>query len=205
MPTSYSWQESYQTALLETDWTKMQERVQTAESEIHQRRLVLAQDHGGTDEERAALVNAMSGLRVLRMNVASWSERQNLRKPVQQRTPASRCIWLFTRQIWIVGKTQRLLTPTWSDYGIERERLQIVRSARSGLLGFIHSTESAHRLNIDAKEHSLNRHIAGLFAPFRQRDSPPSRILRESFLRMFLLSSIFRPTSAPSTFQSLLR
>ena len=36
VPTSYSWQESYQAALLETDWTKMQERVQTAESEIHQ-------------------------------------------------------------------------------------------------------------------------------------------------------------------------
>ena len=83
MPTSYSWQESYQAALLETDWTMMQERVQTAESEIHQRRLVLSQDHGGTDEERAALVNAMSGLRVLRMNVASWLERQNLRKSVQ--------------------------------------------------------------------------------------------------------------------------
>ena len=88
VPTSYSWQESYQAALLETDWTKMQERVQTAESEIHQRRLVLSQDHGGTDEERAALVNAMSGLRVLRMNVASWLERQSLggtlvRKPVQ--------------------------------------------------------------------------------------------------------------------------
>ena len=87
VPTSYSWQESYQAALLETDWAKMQERVQTAESEIHQRRLVLAQDHGGTDEERAALVNAI-GLRVLRINVASWLERQNLggtlvRKPVQ--------------------------------------------------------------------------------------------------------------------------
>ena len=69
-----------------------------------------------------------------------------------------------------------------------------LHSTSERLLGFIHSTESAHRLNIDAKEHSLNRHIAGLFAPFRQRDSPPSRILRESFLRMFLLSSIFRPT-----------
>ena len=78
VPTSYSWQESYQAALLETDWTKMQERLQTAESEIHQRRLVLSQDHGGTDEERAALVNAMSGLRVLRMKVAAWLERQKL-------------------------------------------------------------------------------------------------------------------------------
>ena len=65
VPTRYDWQDSYQAALLETDLTKMQERVQTAESEIHKRRLVLSQDHGGTDEERAALVIAMSGLRVL--------------------------------------------------------------------------------------------------------------------------------------------
>ena len=72
------WHQSYQEALLETDWTKMEERIQTAESGIHQRRLVLSQDHVGTEEERAALVNAMSGLRVLRINVASWLERQNL-------------------------------------------------------------------------------------------------------------------------------
>ncbi len=78
VPTGYSWQESYQAAVLETDWTKMQERVQTAESEIHKRRLVLAQDHGGTVEEREALVNAMSGLRALRMDAASWLQRQSL-------------------------------------------------------------------------------------------------------------------------------
>ena len=66
----------------------MEKRIQTAEAAIHQRRLVLSQDHGGTEEERAALVNAMSGLRVLQMNIGSWLERQNLggtlvRKPVQ--------------------------------------------------------------------------------------------------------------------------
>src|SRR6266436_9445640 len=76
VPTSYSWQESYQAALLETDWTKMQDRIQTAESEIHKRRLVLSQDHGGTPEEREALVNAMSGLRALQMDAATWLERQ---------------------------------------------------------------------------------------------------------------------------------
>ena len=70
VPTSYSWQESYQAALLETDWTKIQQRVQTAESEIHKRRLELSQDHGGTQEEREALVNAMNGLRVLRTDAA---------------------------------------------------------------------------------------------------------------------------------------
>ena len=73
--TSYSWQESYQAALLETDWTKTQERVQTAESEIHNRRLMLVQDHGGTSEEREALVSALSGLGVLRMDAAVWLER----------------------------------------------------------------------------------------------------------------------------------
>ena len=84
VPTSFSWQASYQAALLETDWTKMQERVQTAESEIHQRRLLLSQDHSGTDEEREALVNAMSGLRALRMNVDHSCQR----KPVQkERSP----------------------------------------------------------------------------------------------------------------------
>lgn len=76
--TNYSWLDSYKAALLETDWTKMVERVQTAETEIHKRRLVLSQDHGGTEEERKALVNAMNGLRVLRMDAAAWLERQNL-------------------------------------------------------------------------------------------------------------------------------
>jgi hypothetical protein len=77
VPTSYGWQRSYQAALLETDWTKMQERIQTAESEIHQRRLALSQDHSGTPEERKALVNAISSLRVLRVDAVSWLERQN--------------------------------------------------------------------------------------------------------------------------------
>ena len=75
VPTSYGWQESYQAALLETDWTKMQERIQTAESEIHNRRLMLVQDHGGTSEEREALVSALTGLGVLRMDAASRLER----------------------------------------------------------------------------------------------------------------------------------
>lgn len=80
VPTSYTWKKSYQAALLETDWTKMHECFQRAESEIHQRRLMLSQDHNGTDEERAALVDAMSALRVA----------ASCRKPVQnERSPYS--------------------------------------------------------------------------------------------------------------------
>ena len=56
----------------------MVELVQKAESEIHKRRLELSQDHGGTQEERDALVTALNGLRVLRMDAAAWRERQNL-------------------------------------------------------------------------------------------------------------------------------
>ena len=63
----YSWQESYHAALLESDWTKMVELVQAAESEIHKRRLELSKDHNGTQEEREAVVNALNGLRVLRI------------------------------------------------------------------------------------------------------------------------------------------
>ena len=77
--TRYSWQDSYRAALLETDWTRMVELVQAAESEIHKRRLELSQDHNGTQEEREAVVNALNGLRVLRMDAAAWRERQNLK------------------------------------------------------------------------------------------------------------------------------
>lgn len=74
--TNYSWQESYQSAVLETDWTKMEERIQTAEAEIHKRRLILSQDHGGMAEEREALVNAMNALVILRREATVWAESQ---------------------------------------------------------------------------------------------------------------------------------
>jgi hypothetical protein len=79
VPTSSSWQNLYKAALLETDWTKMVELVQKAESEIHKRRLELSKDHSGTQEEREAVVNALNGLRVLRMDATAWRERKNLK------------------------------------------------------------------------------------------------------------------------------
>jgi len=60
MTMTYGWHESYKAALLETDWTKMQERVQAAEYEIHERRRVLSEDPGGTPEERHVLADAMN-------------------------------------------------------------------------------------------------------------------------------------------------
>ena len=75
MTTNYFWRNSYRAALLETDRTKMVERIETAESEIHNRRLILSQDHRGTDAERAALVKALQILRILRIDGAAGGER----------------------------------------------------------------------------------------------------------------------------------
>jgi hypothetical protein len=76
MTSKYSWYEFYKTALLETDWTKMQERIQEAESAMDERQRVLSADHGGAPEERQALADAISGLRVLRRDAADWQDRQ---------------------------------------------------------------------------------------------------------------------------------
>ena len=48
---TYIWYEAYKTAVLETDWTKMQERLHSAESAIHERQHLLSMDHGGTAEK----------------------------------------------------------------------------------------------------------------------------------------------------------
>jgi len=74
---TYPWYESYKAAVLETDWTKMQARVQAARHEIDERRRILSQDHGGTPEEREALEDAMRGLRVLGNDAAEWRGRQS--------------------------------------------------------------------------------------------------------------------------------
>jgi len=38
---TYTWYESYKAVVLETDWAKMPERIQSAESKINDRQLVL--------------------------------------------------------------------------------------------------------------------------------------------------------------------
>jgi hypothetical protein len=69
------WQELYMAAVLETDWTKMEERIEAAELAIHARQRVFSEDHGGTPTERQAIADAMSSLSVLRKEAASWSAK----------------------------------------------------------------------------------------------------------------------------------
>jgi len=76
MTTVCNWHESYRAAALETDWTQIHERIQAAESAISERQRLLALDHGGTPEERHAIVTALKGLKVLRTEVAEWHNRR---------------------------------------------------------------------------------------------------------------------------------
>jgi hypothetical protein len=73
---TYSWHESYKAAIFETDWNKMEERLQAAEREIHERQRVLSLDHDGTPEERQAIADALFGLSHLRTEAGDWQKRQ---------------------------------------------------------------------------------------------------------------------------------
>ena len=79
MTTEYSWQELYRAAVLETDWTKMQDRIRVVQSAIHERQRVLSEDHGGTLAERLALANAINRMQVLRQEAVEWQKRESLR------------------------------------------------------------------------------------------------------------------------------
>ena len=77
--TKYGWQELYAIALLETDWSKIEEKIQVAENGIRTGLHEFSMNHGGTPEENQAIEDALNGLTVLRKEVAAWqgSKRAN--------------------------------------------------------------------------------------------------------------------------------
>ena len=74
--TKYGWQEFYATALLETDWTKIEHKIQAAENVIGARLHEFSLNHGGTPEENQAIEDALNGLSVLRKDVAAWRSKR---------------------------------------------------------------------------------------------------------------------------------
>jgi hypothetical protein len=72
MNTTSRWHELYEAAVLETDWSKMEKRIQAAESAIKDRLHEFSLNHGGTREENQAIVDTLNRLNVLRADVASW-------------------------------------------------------------------------------------------------------------------------------------
>jgi hypothetical protein len=70
--TKYGWQVLYATALLETDWSKIDAKIQAAETSIGTRLDEFSMNHGGTPEENQAIQDALNGLDILRKEVAAW-------------------------------------------------------------------------------------------------------------------------------------
>ena len=74
--TKYKWHEVYKAALLETDWSNMEERITAAEAALHARKHEFDLNHGGEPEENQAIEDAFRGLGVLREDAARWREKQ---------------------------------------------------------------------------------------------------------------------------------
>ena len=72
MTETYKWYEVYKAAVLETDWTKMEQRIQAAEAALHERKNEFDLNHGGTPEENQAIADALNGLSVLGKEIAVW-------------------------------------------------------------------------------------------------------------------------------------
>jgi len=72
MTTTPSWYDAYKVALLETDWSKMEERIQAAEAAIQERQREFDLNHGGSPDENRAILDAMRSLAVLRTEAAAW-------------------------------------------------------------------------------------------------------------------------------------
>jgi hypothetical protein len=72
---SSDWEKLYQAAILETDWSKIEERIQAADTAISKRLHEFSLDHGGTPEENQRLRDALSGLSVLRGEVVVWRSK----------------------------------------------------------------------------------------------------------------------------------
>ena len=70
--TKYGWQELYAAALLETDWSKIEGKIQAAENAIKARLREFSMNHGGTPGENQAIEDALNGLDILRKEVAAW-------------------------------------------------------------------------------------------------------------------------------------
>jgi len=74
MNTEYDWVKLYKAAILETDWSKIEEHIQVADNGIKVRLYEFSMNHGGTPEENQAIEDALNGLKTLRKEVATWQE-----------------------------------------------------------------------------------------------------------------------------------
>jgi hypothetical protein len=60
--------------MLETDWSRMEERIEAAEFALHARLDEVSLDHG-TLEENRVIADALNRLDILRRAVAAWKSK----------------------------------------------------------------------------------------------------------------------------------
>lgn len=72
------WMDVYKAAILETDWSKIEGRIQAADCAISARLHEFSLNHGGTPEENQAIQDASNGLRVLRGEVAAHAKTRQI-------------------------------------------------------------------------------------------------------------------------------
>jgi hypothetical protein len=70
------WEQLYQAAILETDWSKIEDRIQKADFAISARLHEFSLNHGGTPEENQRIQDALNGLHILRREVAEWRSKR---------------------------------------------------------------------------------------------------------------------------------
>lgn len=85
MTADYPWLPSYEAAILETDRSKLPKHVKAAERAITSRIQELNRDHGGTEEERMAIRDALSGLNILRNELSESIQEGNSRTRFRDR------------------------------------------------------------------------------------------------------------------------
>lgn len=78
MIADYPWGRFYETAILETDRSKLAKHIQVAEQAIMTRSQELDSHHSGSEVERAAIRDALSGLKILQKEIAECVADGNL-------------------------------------------------------------------------------------------------------------------------------
>lgn len=66
----YTWETVYQAAILETERSRLPDRISAAQTAINSRIDQIQQDHQSTPEERDAIASALAGIRILKEEVA---------------------------------------------------------------------------------------------------------------------------------------
>jgi len=75
MPPTYEWQRPFETAILETDRSRLPKLIASAQATIDARIEELRLDHQGSPDERQAIADAIAGLQILKREISEVTPR----------------------------------------------------------------------------------------------------------------------------------